>query len=380
MQLQASRPTPSAPPVEITAALTRVMSSLDDLANDCRSRGIDPMTLIMSVISGNAAARTGTAPVYVPLAVDAPSDAELIEHSRSLIGALDRGDVTTVAEALAPGFIAFRDGGATDRDAMLAIMVPRKATGPHTAERTWHDESVVRKDDTLVFTGKAREIQAGNETKGGYLHVGWYLVQWVRAGDAWRAQLLTWQRESTDRDWFNEVFHNDRGFSHQPNRLLVDAVEHEPPGAALDVAMGQGRNALYLASRGWKVIGIDAADKGLRIARAQASQRGLALDAIHADIDVWDFGENRFDLVTLIYAGDHGRWIHKIQATLRPGGLFVVEGWAKDTPHSSYGFGDGQLAELFAGYDILRDDTADDVPDWACDRGRLVRFVARKPG
>jgi 2-polyprenyl-3-methyl-5-hydroxy-6-metoxy-1,4-benzoquinol methylase len=61
-------------------------------------------------------------------------------------------------------------------------------------------------------------------------------------------------------------FHNDVGFEKQPNRLLVDAVAKRKPGRALDVAMGQGRNALYLASRGWKVTGVNFSDEGVRAA------------------------------------------------------------------------------------------------------------------
>ena len=203
-------------------------------------------------------------------------------------------------------------------------------------------------------------------------------MQWVWTAEAWRAQLLTWQKESTERDRWNEIFDKARGFSHAPNRLLVETVKDHEPGVALDLATGQGRNALYLASLGWQVTGVDGAAAGLRSAREQARERNLALETIHADLDEWDPGVDRYDLVTLMYAGDHARWIDKIRTSLRRGGLFVLEGWAKSSPDSVLGFGEGQLAKLFDGYEILRDETVDDVPDWGWDRGKLVRFVARK--
>lgn len=265
-----------------------------------------------------------------------------------------------------------------DREAVLATVVQRTSTVPYIAKRTWDSECVVHKADAIVFMGKAHEVQGGNETHGGYLYVGWYLLQWVHAGDAWRVQLLTWQKESTEHDWWNDTFHNGRGFSREPNRLLVETIKHHPAGVALDLAMGQGRNALYLASQGWKVTGVDSSDEGLRIAREQAVERQLALETINADIDEWDVGENRFDLVTLMYAGDHAKWIEKIKASLRKDGLFVLEGWAKASPDSPVGFGDGQLERLFDGYEILRSEIVEDVPDWAWDKGKLVRFVARK--
>ena len=379
----------SGEPDELAIALAQIMSSLEDLANTCRDRGIDPVTMIAKMMSGGAG-RCGAGVVVAPQAVathvssvdahpvQTPSDAELAKGSHDLIDALDRGDVAAVDAALAPSFVAFRSGLPKDRDAVLATIMQRRSTAPYIARRTWDNECVVRKADALVFMGKAHEMQGGNETHGGYLYDGWYLLQWVRVGEAWRVQLLTWQKESTERDWWNDTFHNGRGFSHQPNRLLVETVKDHRPGAALELAMGQGRNALFLASQGWKVTGVDISDEALRIAREQAVKRKLVLETINADIDEWDFGEDRFDLVTLMYAGDHARWIDKIKASLRIGGLFVLEGWAKQSPDNPTGFAEGQLERLFDGYDILRDEAVEDVPDWAWDKGKLVRFVARK--
>ena len=384
IQARAATRAPSAAPAAINAAFARVLRSLEELTNDCRVQGIDPMTMLATLVSGvgapgaSAALALGVEPPSPLPAVQTPSDTDLGQHSRDLVAALDRGDVAAVAAALAPGFVAFKDGAATDGDLMRAMIAPRAVTGPYVAKRTWSEERVVRRDGVLVYTAKAHEVQAGNETKGGYVRDAWYAVQWVRTGEAWRVQFLTRQEETTDHDWWNNTFHKGRGFSRDPNRLLVETVQHERPGAALELAMGQGRNALYLASQGWQVTGVDSSDEGLRIAREQASERNLALDTIHADIDAWDFGENRFDLVTLMYAGDHGTWSDRIKASLRPGGLFVVEGWAKN-PANPHGFSDGLLAKQFADYEILRDETVEDVPDWAWDRGKLVRFVARKP-
>jgi hypothetical protein len=52
--------------------------------------------------------------------------------------------------------------------------------------------------------------------------------------------------------------------SRKPNQLLVEAVRHRKPGTALDVGMGQGRNAIFLAKEGWEVTGFDSADEGVR--------------------------------------------------------------------------------------------------------------------
>lgn len=372
----------------LAVAFSRVMTSLEDLATSCRAHGINPMTALMTMMSSTGstgAAGTSVLPqVIAPCsepsrASDSLTDGELIAFSRELIDALDRCDVPCVATALALGFVHVAAGTARDRDATLMRLIERAPEGRLTAARVWVEERVIRKHDVLVFMGRAREELAGNETKGGYVRDGWYALQWVRAGETWRAQLLSWEKEETEREYFNGVFLNGRGFSREPNRLLVEVIANEKPGDALDLATGQGRNALYLAAQGWNVTGVDGAEEGLRIAREVAAERGLTLETVHADIDEWDLGVNRFDLVTLMYAGDHARWIDKIKTSLRVGGLFVVEGWGKVSSQSHHGFDDGQLARLFDGYDILRDEiVADDVPDWASDKGKLVRFVARK--
>lgn len=305
----------------------------------------------------------------------APSDDEIVQRSRDLIEAVDRGDVPAVDAALAPAFLQFEGGPSTDRDRLLAKTARKSA---RIASRDWDRESVVRKDDVLVFTGRARETERGSTTHGAYYYVGWFLLQWVRVGAEWRVQLWTWQPETNERDAWNDVFRHGQGFSREPNRLLVDTINNEPPGAALDVAMGHGRNALYLASRGWRVTGVDGSDEALRIARDEAAKQGLALETVNANIDEWDFGTDRFDLVTLTYAGEHGRWLEKIKASLRPGGVVVIEGWSKVSPDSEIGFATGQPATMFDGFEILRDEIVEDVPDWVHDKGKLLRFVARK--
>jgi hypothetical protein len=66
---------------------------------------------------------------------------------------------------------------------------------------------------------------------------------------------------------------------------------------------------------------------------------------------------------------------------LKPGGTFIYEFFAKsdDTGAVAWrGFRKGELAKLFVGYEIVRDEIVDDSPDWGGDKEALVRFVARK--
>ena len=66
-------------------------------------------------------------------------------------------------------------------------------------------------------------------------------------------------------------------FNTQPNAFLVEMTKQLTPGKALDVAMGQGRNAVYLAQAGWEVTGFDPADQAVAAAQDQARRQGVKL-------------------------------------------------------------------------------------------------------
>jgi len=318
----------------------------------------------------------------VPAPRTPPTEAEILQRSHDVIDAFDRGDVPTVAAALGADFVHFEGGEPTERAAELDQMAKRKPEAPHIATRAWSHEHVYAHPDSAVFIGEAAEHMAGNDSHGGFNYDGWYTLAWRRDGNDWKLSLWTWRKggSAAERDTWNEIFRNSIGFNHEPNRLLVETVKGKKPGKALDVAMGQGRNAIYLASQGWKVTGVDFSDEGLRLAQATAAARKLRLDVVNADVKGYDFGTAKWDLVTMIYAGDDVTWIDKIKPSLKRGGLFIVEYFHKDVGLGQKdGFATGQLAALFAdGFEIVRDDVVEDAPDWAVDKSTLVRFVARK--
>jgi len=296
---------------------------------------------------------------------------DITRRSHDVLEAFDHGDVKALRGALSPQFVQFEGGSPRDVDGLLKRIATRGPAG-YVGQRSWDKEKIIAKGDAVVFVGQATEVQAGNTVHGGYRYVGWYVLEWRRDRDgAWKLALWTWQRagEGEERDSWNDIFRNGVGFAKAPNRLLVESVKAEKPGAALDVAMGQGRNALFLASQGWHVTGVDMSDVGIRQAREEATRRGLTLETVDANLDTYDFGTERYDLVTMIYAGNDAAWIDKAKRSLKPHGLFVMEYFADDKLIPK---------QVFDGYDILRDDVVEDTPDWAMDSAKLVRFVARK--
>lgn len=119
-------------------------------------------------------------------------------------------------------------------------------------------------------------------------------------------------------------------FSTAPNAFLVATLRdlELPPGKALDVAMGQGRNAVHLARLGWDVTGIDLADEGLRVARESAAAVGTRIETVQASFEAFDYGENQWDLISFIYTDApvlEPAYVQRIIAALKPGGLLILE-------------------------------------------------------
>ncbi len=183
-------------------------------------------------------------------------------------------------------------------------------------------------------------------------------------------------------DW-DEIYRRGADYSPGPNALLISAIQGRTPGAALDLATGQGRNAVFLASHGWSVTGVDLSQEGLRLANQNAAQAGLSITTVQQDIDQFDLGTERYDLVTLIYAGG-GHLAPRIDAALKPGGLVVVEFFHTDM-RSRWkrligAFETGELERRFKGYRVIRSEVVEDVADWwGPSKAKLVRFIAQKP-
>jgi len=115
-----------------------------------------------------------------------------------------------------------------------------------------------------------------------------------------------------------------------PNRFLVAEVAELPPGRALDLACGEGRNAIWLAEQGWQVTGVDFADVAIEKARAIAAKRGVDVDFRVADLLAFEPPEQAFDLVIVFYlqlvAGELGPVLERAARAVAPGGTFLLVG------------------------------------------------------
>ena len=144
----------------------------------------------------------------------------------------------------------------------------------------------------------------------------------------------------------------------EPNRFLVEEAAGLAPGRALDLACGEGRNALWLAERGWQVTAVDFSSVGLEKARRLASERGLELVLVEADVLEWEPPAASFDLVIVMYlhlpAGARRRVQERTASALAPGATLLVVG--HDSTNLTEGIGGPQdPAVLFSPEDIVGD-------------------------
>jgi SAM-dependent methyltransferase len=172
-------------------------------------------------------------------------------------------------------------------------------------------------------------------------------------------------------------------FNTQPNAFLVEMTKRLTPGKALDVGMGQGRNAVYLAQQGWEVTGFDPADQAVAAAQDLARRQGVKLTTFVLRDDQFDFGTEQWDLIVLSYVGVR-RVVSRVHQALRPGGFVVVEGFHRDAAKTAaigggVVFDTNELLHVFERLRIVRYEDAEGIGDFGLRNTRLVRLCAQKP-
>jgi SAM-dependent methyltransferase len=303
-----------------------------------------------------------------------PSE-EIRVLGRRYFEAIEQGDKKVVDGLLVESaHVWFPAGEVKTKAALLKTMAEKSAK--NAARVTCSEVKVQQIGDTAVLTAVVNTRQ--DDRPGSSF---WRTVTWARQGGRWRVLHDQWSLSGDALDSWSQFFLEDRGnFKRSANSLLVRAVKGVTPGKALDVGMGQGRNALYLASLGWKVTGLDPAAGALAMARRQALRQGVKITPVLESAEEFDWGRNRWDLIALIYfpACSH---IAKIRQSIKPGGLLVIEGFAKPPGDgaSKGWYAPGELRKLFEkDFEIRVYEEQQAVADWGQQRDWLVRLVASR--
>ena len=130
----------------------------------------------------------------------------------------------------------------------------------------------------------------------------------------------------------------------EPNRFVVHELSGLPPGRALDLACGEGRNAVWLAQRGWRVTAVDFSSVGLHKARQLAARRDVAVDWVLADLLDYQPPANAYELALVAYlqiaADERAAVLRNACSALAAGGEILVIG--HDLANLSEGVGGPQ--------------------------------------
>lgn len=187
------------------------------------------------------------------------------------------------------------------------------------------------------------------------------------------------------------------GFAYgtDPNDFLVEATRFLPSGGeVLSLGEGEGRNAVYLAGRGFRVTGVDGSAVGLEKARSLAREHGVTLETVVADLGTYALGTARWDGIVSIWCHTPSalrRRLHRaVVDALRPRGVFVLEAYTPDQlRHRTGGPRDvdlllslAQAREELAGLDwLVARETEREVHEGAHHTGlsAVVQLVGRRP-
>jgi SAM-dependent methyltransferase len=175
-----------------------------------------------------------------------------------------------------------------------------------------------------------------------------------------------------DRDAWNRRYEGaELLWTAQPNRFLAEEAADLPAGRALDLAAGEGRNAVWLAQGGWRVTAVDFAPAALAKARELADARGVPVEWVEADVLAYEPEAGGFDLVVILYLHlprpDLAVVLHRAAAALAPGGTLLVVG--HDRTNLAEGHGGPQDEAVL--YDP--DELAREVSDLHIERAERVR-------
>jgi len=188
----------------------------------------------------------------------------------------------------------------------------------------------------------------------------------------------------------------------EPNDFLAEMAERIPPGRVLCLAEGQGRNAVFLSGLGakpgaglrYEVTGVDSSAVGLEMAQRLATDRGVRIETLVADLAQFDPGVAVWDGIVSIFchlpAPLRSEVMRKVVRALRPGGVLILEAYTPD--QLRFETGGPRSTDLLASLADLKSDLTGlrfdhaveierDVVEGQLHRGRaaVVQIVAVRP-
>ncbi len=145
-----------------------------------------------------------------------------------------------------------------------------------------------------------------------------------------------------------------------PSNLLKRWISRIPTGKAIDIGCGNGRNAIFLSTKGYEVDAIDFSEEALKIAREKAQEKNLKINWIKKDIQEHNFPKGKYDLVVMSFFNPLEK-LAEIKNSLNEGGHILFENHIKTEKRevkgpdkdSKYRFDPNEVLEKFDDLQIL---------------------------
>ncbi len=186
----------------------------------------------------------------------------------------------------------------------------------------------------------------------------------------------------TKKEKWNKIYHCPGYFyGAEPIHLLKEKWKRLRFGKVLDLAMGEGRNAVFLASLGFEVSGFDISDVAVDKAKKLAYEKGVTIETKVTDLDLYLFPMFGFDTIILSYFKPLTRYYSEIYRALVQGGTVLIEGYTADqlmnAPLAEYDnhdyFYPNELLKQLQGFQILF------YNEETLDNRSIVQCIAKKP-
>jgi len=165
-------------------------------------------------------------------------------------------------------------------------------------------------------------------------------------------------------DYWNKIY-SDSPFrkGKAPSQFLLDMLPRLRPGKCLDIGMGEGTNAVYLAQKGYTVKGFDVSSKAIENAEKLARETGVTIETKRADLDLFLFGMLEYDsIIMTFFKPCVPRYYSEIIRALKLGGSLLVESYTQeeqkeaigaDDTYKDYYFKSNELIQQLKGMKIL---------------------------
>jgi 2-polyprenyl-3-methyl-5-hydroxy-6-metoxy-1,4-benzoquinol methylase len=166
--------------------------------------------------------------------------------------------------------------------------------------------------------------------------------------------------KSDQKRWDERFRGKGFAFGKEPNPFLKKHIHLLQKGKTLDIASGEGRNAIFLAQHGFEVDAVDISDRGLKKAQKLAGDKGVKINTLLVDLDQYQIGKEKYDLIANFYFLRRSL-ISKIKKGLKKGGRVVFETYileqrnlATEGPKQArYFLKQNELLRLFKDFRIL---------------------------